>query len=87
VIAIEMCRAYPALRVVGLEPAQGLAVRRWRRSLQRAFQIARLRNTLWGSSARLAEEVAEAVRQAGFTQVQVRHVGGLRYADVGRRPE
>jgi predicted O-methyltransferase YrrM len=153
VIAIQMCRAYPALRVVGLEPAQAprrealaqvaaaglsdrIEIRDQRvealrdleefdlaylpqvfvpedvfpRGLRTVFSglrrggwvtlpvisapgadlgpaVARLRNTLWGGGARLAEEVVEAVREAGFTQVQVRHVGGLRHAVVGRRPE
>jgi precorrin-6B methylase 2 len=153
VIAIELCRAFPALRVVGLEPAAaplaqarrnvavaqladrielrqqgvedlddraafdlayvaqvfipdgvfevGLA-RVWRalrpggwlnmpaisatgQDLEAA--LSRLRNILWGGSARLPEQVAERARAVGFTGVQVvPALGGTFRAIVGQRP-
>lgn len=153
VIAIEMCRAYPALRVVGLEPSeaphgeavknvaaaglsdrieirkQGVealhdvdqfdlaylpqvflgddAFRKGLRTVRRALRnggwvtlptisapgdefrpaLARLRNTLWGGHARFAEDVAQALTEAGFTDVWVRPLGGTRHAVMGRRPD
>jgi len=153
VIAIEMCRVYPALRVVGLEPSEaprrearrnvaaaGLSDRievrkqgvealrdveqfdlaylpqvfladdvflQGLRTVWRALRkggwvtlptisspgdelrpaLARLRNTLWGGGARVAEEVAQAITEAGFTDVQVRALGGTRHAVMGRRPD
>jgi hypothetical protein len=48
--------------------------------------LARLRNTLWGGGARLPEEVAEAVTRSGFTDVQVRPVGGTPHMVLARRP-
>jgi 2-polyprenyl-3-methyl-5-hydroxy-6-metoxy-1,4-benzoquinol methylase len=152
VIAIEMCRRYPTLRVVGLEPAEaprrealanieragfsdrieirdqqvealtdvetfdlgylpqvflsedaflrGLATV-WRALRHGGWLIlpaisvpgndfqatlSRLRNTLWGGGARLPGQVAEAVTRSGFTDVQVRPVGGTRYMVLARRP-
>jgi SAM-dependent methyltransferase len=152
VIAIEMCRSYPTLRVVGLEPAEAprrealinieragfsdrIEIRNQRvealtdvetfdlaylpqvflsedaftrglvtmlRALRHGgwlilpaisvpgydFQatLSRLRNTLWGGGARLPEQVAEAVTRSGFTDVQVRPVGGTRHMVLARRP-
>jgi 2-polyprenyl-3-methyl-5-hydroxy-6-metoxy-1,4-benzoquinol methylase len=152
VIAIEMCRAYPRLHVVGLEPADaprrgalanieaaGFSDRIEIRDLRvedladveaydlvylpqvflpedafvrglttvwRALRpggwlslpaisaagddfqatLSRLRNTLWGGGARLPQEVAEAVTRSGFTDVQVRSVGGPRHTVLARRP-
>jgi 2-polyprenyl-3-methyl-5-hydroxy-6-metoxy-1,4-benzoquinol methylase len=48
--------------------------------------LSRLRNTLWGGDARLPEQVAEAVTRSGFTDVQVRPVGGPRHTVLARRP-
>jgi 2-hydroxy-4-(methylsulfanyl)butanoate S-methyltransferase len=152
VIAIEMCRAYPTLHVVGLEPAEaprreavanfeaaGFSDRIEIRDLRvedladvEAFDLvylpqvfvpedafvrglttvwralrpggwlslpaisaegddfeatlSRLRNTLWGGGSRLPEQVAEAVTRSGFTDVQVRSVGGPRHTVLARRP-
>jgi precorrin-6B methylase 2 len=152
VIAIEMCRVYPALRVVGLEPAEvprrealanigavGYADRMelrdqrveeltdveafdlaylpqvflseeaFRSGLGNIWQalrrdgwlimpaisvpgddlqaaLARLRNTLWGGGARLADEVAEAATQSGFADVQVHPVGSTVHTVLARRP-
>jgi predicted O-methyltransferase YrrM len=152
VIAIEMCRTYWSLRVVGLEPAEAprrealvnieaagfsnrIEIREQRvedltevetfdlvylpqvflsedvfvrglatvwRALRRggwlilpAISVAgddfraalsRLRNTLWGGGSRLPEEVAEAVTRSGFTDVQVRPVGGTMRTVLARRP-
>jgi SAM-dependent methyltransferase len=154
VIAIELCRSYPALRVVGLEPAAA-ALAQARRNVDaanlgdriqlrqqrvedlgdseafdlayvaqvflpdQAFEpglrrvwralrpggwltlpvisapgadlqaaLARLRNTLWGGGARLAEQVAETLRAVGFTGVQIFPAaqGGTLRAVVARRP-
>jgi predicted O-methyltransferase YrrM len=152
VIAIEMCRTYPTLRVVGLEPAeaprrealanieaagysdrieirdqrvealtdveafdlaylpqvflpedafvQGLATV-WRALRPGGWltlpaisvpgsdfraALSRLRDTLWGGGARFPEQVAEAVMRSGFTDVEVRSVGGTMHAVVARRP-
>ena len=48
--------------------------------------LSRLRNALWGGGARLPQEVAEAVTRSGFTDVQVRSVGGPRHTVLARRP-
>ena len=153
VIAIEMCRAYPALRVVGLEPSEaprreasayvaaaGLSDRieirnqgveslsdvkqfdlaylpqvflpddAFLRGLATVWHalrtggwvslpvisapgdelspaLARLQNTLWGGGARLPQEVADALKEARFTEVQVNFLGGTRHAVIGRRPD
>jgi len=152
VIAIEMCRTYPTLRVVGLEPAEAprrealanikaagysdrieirdqpvetltdveafdlaylpqvfLPEDAFVRGLVTVWQalrhggwltlpaisvpgsdfraaLSRLRNTLWGGGARYPEQVAEAVVRSGFTDVEVRSVGGTMHAVVARRP-
>jgi hypothetical protein len=48
--------------------------------------LSRLRNTLWGGGARLSEQVAEAVMRSGFTDVQVRSLGGTMHTVLARRP-
>jgi predicted O-methyltransferase YrrM len=48
--------------------------------------LSRLRNTLWGGGARLPEQVAEAVTRSGFTDVQVRPVGGTTHMVLAQRP-
>jgi hypothetical protein len=48
--------------------------------------LSRLRNTLWGGGSRLPEQVAEAVTRSGFTDVQVRPVGGTMHTVLARRP-
>jgi len=152
-VAIELCRYYPALRVVGLEPAAPLAQARHNveaanlgarielrqqgvedlgdseafdlayvaqvfipdrafepglRRVWRALRpggwltlpvisapgtdleaaLSRLRNTLWGGGARLAEQVAETLRGVGFTGVQVFPAaqGSTLRAVVAQRP-
>lgn len=152
IIAIEMCRVYPTLHVVGLEPAEvprreaiasveavGYADRIEVRNQRvealndvaafdlaylpqvflsdEAFQfglaavwqalrrggwlimpaisvpgedlqatLARLRNTIWGGGARLADEVAAAATRSGFEDVQVHPVGSTVHTVVARRP-